>query len=376
MDVRDIFLQYGSMKMDDNVINKLKQKNKELTEIVIQKVRSEYENDIDLIGVCGSFFTGDFHEKSDLDLLVVLNNERGWGFSTCFILEGVGYDLYGSPWEKLEKMASFEHTFVSHVIDVDIVYCREPEHRERFMQLRQKALNIINGPMTVDLLEKSGKHLDDAVLAYGKMMLEEEIGAARKLSGEVIYHLTNTVCFLNHSYFKLGVKHQLEEILAMKRVPKRFEEYFNSVMFAETVPATKETTAKLIKTVKELFDEITVETLEKPIPTKDNLRGTYEEVWSNWKNKIQYAAEHRDVLLAFSAGVSCQNFYDMMHRERGTVSINLMKHFNAKDLVSFAAAFEEAMELYKNEYDKLQLQELTYNSIDAFRKDYLGLISD
>lgn len=130
---------------------------------------------------------------------MVLNNERGWGFSSCFILDCVGYDLYGSPWEKLEKMASFDHTFVSHVIDIDIVYCREPECRERFMKLRQKALNIINGPMTAEILQKAKKQLDDATLAFGEMMLQEEIGTVRQLSGDVIHHLTNTVCFLNHS---------------------------------------------------------------------------------------------------------------------------------------------------------------------------------
>ncbi|WP_291582440.1 nucleotidyltransferase domain-containing protein [Clostridium sp. UBA6640] len=359
--------------MDSSEINRLKQKNKELINIVIQKVQKEYQDDIDLIGVFGSFFTGDFHEKSDLDLLVVLNNERGWGFSTCFILDGIGYDFYGSTWEKLERSASFDDTFISQIIDVDIVYCREPQYIERFMHLRQNTLNIINSPMTTEILQKAKKHLDNATLTYGKMMLEEEIGAIRQLSGDVISHLTNTVCFLNHSYFKLGVKHYLEEMLAMKRVPKYFEQYFNGVIYATSVLDIKETTTKLIRTVKDLYDEIVEEILEKAVPTKDNLKGTYEEIWSNWKNKIQYAADNKDIFLAFSSGVSCQSFYDLMHRECGTISINLMKHFQANDLKSFADAFEEAMQLYKKDYDKLQLQVLTYDSIDAFRKDYLGL---
>ena len=195
------------------------------------------------------------------------------------------------------------------------------------------------------------------------------------VSGGVIFHLTNTVCFLNHSYFKLGVKHQLEEMLAMKRVPKHFEQYFNKVMYTTSVPVIKETTAKLIKTVKEMYDDIAEEILVKTVPTKDNLKGTYEEIWSNWKNKIKYAAKHKDILLAFSSGVSCQEFYDQMHRERGTVSINLMKHFQANDLDFFANAFEEAMQLYKEEYDRLEMQVLSYDSIDAFRKDYIPLIS-
>ena len=359
--------------MDNSVVNKLKQKNKELIDIVIQKVKKEYLHDIDLIGVCGSFFSGDLHEKSDLDLLVVLNNEKGRGFSTCFILEDVGYDLYGSSWTKLEKMASFEHTFVSHVIDVDIVYSRDTKCRERFMELRQNALNIINSPMTTELLEKSKNHLDDVILTYGKIMLEDELGAVRKYSGDIIYHLNNTVCFLNHSYFKLGVKHHLEEMLAMERVPKHLEEYFNDVIHAATVPNIKDAVAKLVKTTKDLYDEIAEETLGKAVPTKDNLKGTYEEIWSNWKNKIHYSVVNKNTFLAFSSGANCQEFYNEMHIERGTDPINLMKHFQSDNLDAFAYAFEEAMQLYKKEYDRLQMQVLTYDSIDAFRKDYLGL---
>ncbi len=102
---------------------------------------------------------------------------------------------------------------------------------------------------------------DNATLTYGKMMLEEEIGAIRQLSGDVISHLTNTVCFLNHSYFKLGVKHYLEEMLAMKRVPKYFEQYFNGVMYAASVLDIKETTTKLIKTVKDLYDKLQLQVL-------------------------------------------------------------------------------------------------------------------
>ncbi len=141
-------------------------------------------------------------------------------------------------------------------------------------------------------------------------MLEEEIGTIRQLSGGIIYHLSNTVCFLNHSYFRLGAKHQLEEMLAMKLIPKDFEECFNGVIYATSVSSIKKTTTKLIKKVKEMYDEIAEEILQKAVPTKDNLKGTYEEIWSNWKNKIQYAKKHKETLLAFSSGVSCQNFYN------------------------------------------------------------------
>ena len=79
--------------------------------------------------------------------------------------------------------------------------------------------------------------------------------------------------------------------------------------------------------------------------------------------------------MAFSSGASCQDFYNIMHREIGTVPINLMKHFQADNLDAFADAFEEAMQIYKEEYDRLKMQVLTYDSIDEFRKNYLRLDS-
>ncbi|MGK0466609.1 MAG: hypothetical protein ACJAX4_001898 [Clostridium sp.] len=64
-----------------------------------------------------------------------------------------------------------------------------------------------------------------------------------------------------------------------------------------------------------------------------------------------------------------------MHRERGTVHINLIKHFQTNNLGFFTNPFEEAMQLYKKEYARLQVQVLAYDSMNTFRKDYLGLVS-
>lgn len=358
--------------MDNNIKERLMRRNGELIDILLEKIRTEYREDIDLVAVCGSFFTGDFHENSDLDLLVVVNNDQGYGFSRCFILDGVGFDFYGSSWSKLERMASYDDTFLSHLIDVNIVYFRNTACKERFLELRQQALQMLNGPVTLQIISKAAKQLDQAALAYGNLMLADEIGAARQYAGLLVRHVSNTVCILNHSYFRLGVKHLLREILAMRLVPENFMDCFNGVVSATSVPQLKETSTKLIKSVKKLFDDMKEETLKTVVATSDALKGTYEEICSNWRNKIRYAAEHNDGFLALSAGVSCQEFYDEMHAEHGTVAINLMQHFQPHDLHAFAHTFEQAMRLYRQEYQRLNMEPLVYDSIDSFRMDYLN----
>ncbi|KAB8138101.1 nucleotidyltransferase domain-containing protein [Gracilibacillus oryzae] len=352
-------------------MEQLEKRNQQLIDIVIEKVQQDYAEDIDLIGVYGSFITGDYHERSDLDLLVVLNNDKGYGFSTCFILHEIGYDLYGSTWSKLEDIATFDHTFTAELIDAEIVYYRNKESMERFQQLQQQALDIINSPMTPDMVQKAKKHLDDGILAYGKMMLAEDIGAVRMALGDVVYYSFNVISLLNHSYYKYGVKRQLEEAVAMAYVPENLRTQIDEFLQAESVKKIKDNAGKLIKSVKKLYEEIAAETIPKLEPTKEKLRGTYEEIWSNWYNKVLYAAEQKDTLLAFSAGVSCQDFYDEMHNNCGTVRINLMQHFEQCDLGSFAAAFENAMNQYKMEYDKVGLKVRKYDSVAALRAGYL-----
>ena len=62
--------------MSQSEIDLLRNKHTELIDIVTKRVQTDFPEDIDLIGICGSFLTDDFYEKSDLDLLVVPNNER------------------------------------------------------------------------------------------------------------------------------------------------------------------------------------------------------------------------------------------------------------------------------------------------------------
>ncbi len=269
-------------------------------------------------------------------------------------------------------MASYDHTFLSQLIDLTIVYFRTPACKERFLELRQRALRMLNRPVTLQTISKAAKQLDQAALAYGNLMLADEIGAARQNAGRLVHHVSNTVCILNHSYFRLGVKHLLHEILAMRLVPENFMDCFNGVVSASSVPQLKDTSTKLIKSVKKLFERIKEETMKTVVPTSDALKGTYEEICSNWSNKVRYAAEHNDGFLALSAGVSCQEFYDAMHAEHGTVAINLMQHFQPHDLQAFAHAFEQAMSLYRQAYQRLNMEPMVYGSMDSFRIDYLN----
>ena len=77
-----------------------------------------------MIGVYGSELTNDTHPHSDLDLLILIKDARGYALADAFILEdvGIGYDLYCTMLSSLEKDAECHHAQLSKLLDSQIVY--------------------------------------------------------------------------------------------------------------------------------------------------------------------------------------------------------------------------------------------------------------
>lgn len=91
-----------------------------------------------LIGINGSFMTGDFYGKSDLDLLIIINDDRGWQLACTFIQDDlqVGHDIYCTTWEELQDDARYEHPNISKLMDAEIVYCADEKYIEQLNNLR------------------------------------------------------------------------------------------------------------------------------------------------------------------------------------------------------------------------------------------------
>ena len=86
-------------------MNSLEIRNRKIIDAVIRKEQAVCTGAIALIGIYGSFQTGDIHPLSDLDLLILINDDRGWQLGKAFIQEdlGVGHDIYCTTRESLRQ---------------------------------------------------------------------------------------------------------------------------------------------------------------------------------------------------------------------------------------------------------------------------------
>lgn len=88
--------------------------------------------------------------------------------------------------------------------------------------------------------------------------------------------------------------------------------------------------------------------------------------------KRHHAVDKNDAYLSLMTAASCQQFYDEMYSEYNIDRIDLMKNITADNLMLSAKAFDDAMEEYKKNYDRLGAKIKCYKDLDEFEREYLG----
>jgi hypothetical protein len=359
--------------MQDSIKEMLIKKNQKLIDMVIERAKRDFPDDIALIGLTGSFSTGDFHEKSDLDLIIVNETERGWGIAAGFILDDVGYDIYCTPWEpRIVAQSKLESPMAGILIDLKVLYCAKPEYLEKLNRYRQKALDLLKKPIGKECMDRARKNINLAKQHYADAMLSDQIGAVRYAAGGVLYETVNALTNLNNTYIKRGIKRYLEEILAYKYLPDNMESMYMAVIEAATVEELRNSTQSLLSSLISLYEKMRAQFVDSPSPTYENLWGTYEELWCNCRNKVIASTNVHDFSYAFHAALGAQAYLDEMTGMLGTPHFDLMQHFDTGNLQKFQDAFVQATADYAAVYDQAGRKICRYDSFEHLYEDYMN----
>jgi hypothetical protein len=358
--------------MDDATKRLLFDKNRRIIDMVIERARRDFPDDIAIIGLTGSFATGDFHEKSDLDLIVVNNTKRGWKIGACFILDDVGYDIYCTPWEtRIEDQANLDSPMISCLIDLEILYCAKPEYREKLAAYRNRALEMLAKPLGKECLERAKKCIDAAKQNYVDSLLSQDFNSVRHSAAMVLYNLTNALVNLNNTYFKRGVKRYLEEIAAFQHRPADFFHKYMAVIDAGTIDDARGAAFQFLRCMVDFHGAMNGSFSGKPVPTQGNLAGTYEEFWCNYRNKILVSTARNDKSYAFHVALGAQNFLNEMTETKGTKRLELMRYFDAGDLGSFKDGFLHVMDEYLEEYRAVGRKVEKYDTFEQLYRSFM-----
>jgi len=344
----------------------MKDINRKIIDAVIARSQKVCPDSVALIGVYGSAATGDLHPKSDLDLLILITDDDGRKLADGFILEdvGIGYDIYCTNMDMLRNDAQCHHAKLAKLMDSEIVYVKDQGVCDELMRLREQASAFLRSE---ERFERVDKLLSEAKAAFAEGCLQDGIGRVRMCAAEVIITLTDAVMLYHGQYFRRGTKRTFEELAPLGLDPV-FEENIRKLAAGEDVSELRELMKALILYVQ----DHTAHKNEAAEPTAGDLRGTYEEMFSNWRNKTDEAAAACD---CFSSFMNLCSLQYMIGEIAGSVRIppaDLMAEYDPRCLQNNSELFDRFLSDYEKEYEKVGLAVRRFADVDRFVADYLG----
>ncbi|MGN0479193.1 MAG: hypothetical protein ACI4GO_07145 [Hominenteromicrobium sp.] len=256
-------------------------------------------------------------------------------------------------------------------MDARIVYCPHEADRARLETLREQVRRILEQPICAADLPRAEQEFGKAERAYAGLMRCAALSQCRAYSAELLYALENAVCLLNKRYFHLGVKRVFEEFAAMRFVPEHFEALADRLARAKDTQEMRRAATGLLCAADECFARVRRSVQEpKPKAAAGDLRGTLEEMVSNYRGKLYEAAEHDNPHATLWALGSLQNFFDELSEAYDLPRCDALAGFDPADLKKTAHSFDDVIRRYRRRYDETGLSVTVYDTIDQFETAY------
>ena len=343
----------------------MKEVNQKIIDAVIAKAEKVCPDSLALIGVYGSVATGDEYEKSDLDLLILIQDDNGWKLGTGFILEdsGIGYDIYCTNWGGLRYDAECHHAQISKLMDSKIVYVKNQEAYDELCRLREKTREFLNSE---ERFERVSELMDKAKVSYANTLLNEELGQVRLYAFDGILNLLDALMIYHGTYFKRGVKRTFEE-LAKLPVDEDFSKKIREIAESKEISYIR----NALKSILLYMEKYVCREKQKEEPS-EGLAGTYEEMYSNWRNKVEEAANNKDIFASFANMCSLHYMFQDISSDVNIGEYNILEEFNPDNLVENARIYDKCLEKYEEVYKIAEISVKRFADVDAFVADYMG----
>ena len=338
--------------------------NQKIIQAVIDKANKVCPDSLALIGIYGSADTEDEYDRSDLDLLILIRNDEGWKLGTEFILDDrkVGYDIYCTTLSGLRYDAECHHARLSKLMDSRIIYIKDQDAYDELMTLRAQAEQFLSSG---ERLERVYELVDKAKVAYANACLRKGSGQVRMEAYGVISYITDAVMLYHGKYFKRGVKRTFEELAALP-IDDVFVQSIQKAVACKDISQLRDLLKQMI-----LYAEDHIRKEKPKARPSESLSGTYEEIYSNWRNKVEEAVKNADAFSSFMNMCSFQSMLSEIAEEVELPSFSVMDEYDPDSLEDNVMIFDKYLQEYERVYMRAGINVKRYSDVDEFVADYL-----
>ncbi len=338
-----------------------------LSEWVINKIKTEYKDDIALLIATENHSVNNDGHGECFDYYIPAT-DRGFELSQTFIVEGVGHDLYPRSWERTEKTANLIDPCTVCLDNAKILYYRNEDDKNRFLELKKLLSENLNNSefMYKRVLEK----LDNAMKLYQTMVFESKMYRIRTAAGYIADYLSDIVFYLNKTYFKDWRNGHITELQKLKYLPHNFIEYYAAIIKAKTIDEIKTLSFLLIDVTRKFISNHKPDIKSQEMDVDyQGFADWYQELSLTWR-RLRFYCDTNNAEQAFDDACYLQNELILVKDEYGIEidKVDLLGYFNAEDLTYIRKRAEE-LEMYVIEQiEKNGVKISKYDTIDDFLK--------
>lgn len=346
----------------------MKNIDKELVAWAINKIQTEYKEDVALlIGQIGGGKIPTDEQNIVFDFFVPAT-ERGNQLARTFIIEDMGYDLYPISWERLENIANInEPRMIFAFAKGSVIYAKSPEERIRFENLKAEMLSKLQDKTFH--MPKSLEFLETAQEIFQTMLFEESLCNIRKAAGGVCCYLMNSIALVNGTYLQNGYMNLTNDLHSMKDYPYEFEKTFMEMLSTNEIEVIKKKVYELIHmTRKFLMRKVTTEKKKEFEPNFEDLAMWYQEMRYTFR-RIAYFTKINSIEDSYLSGCYLQIEFDAVQEDFHLKKMDLLSAFDKNNLHELAQKADEIEAYLVKTINKNKVRLNKYSSFEEFNRN-------
>ena len=229
---------------------------------------------------------------------------------------------------------------------------------ERYKELQANLNDNMNNEKIVK--ENVSKNFSKILGNYNDILNCENISNAYKILGDFMFNLENVIYLLNGKYVEHGTKNIPVEIVKMKNIPRDVVSKYLKLPECTSINEIIEKMFEIEKSletflkdknIKVDYEEEQQQIKEKKELKSENLTGSFEELYSNYYNKLKTSYNENNRYLSFRTMVDAQKFYDEYSEKYEMEPIDLIGNYDPNNLEGNYRSFVSSLQVWKGLYD-------------------------
>lgn len=343
----------------------MKQTGAVLADWAVRKVESEYKEDVCLL-LEHRTLRLDQDQGSTSFSYYIPATSRANGLARTFIIEGIGYDLFPVPWERIERTAEAGEYNTTLLADAEILYARSDDDRQRFVSLQAKLAANLQNPHY--MYSRALEWLAAVMELYQETLFAEALPRVRENAGRICDLLAVAVACVNRRYFRHGRTNQISELRSMDEVPAGFTELYEQTIRARTAEEQKRLCHGIIATTRGFLEQRDRHAARRiSAPDFSELAAWYQELCYTWR-RVYHWCDMNDPVNAYLWCCLLQNEVDKVGDEYGIEDLDIFSAFDADHLSAFRERAESVERKIVAAIEANGATIESYPSVDGFLK--------